>query len=283
VIRVLTENDRAALDAFLAARASSSMFLRANLAKAGIADGVLPFQGRYAGAFTGDTLTDVAAHYWNDMLVLQAPENAGAVAQAAATDSPHAVAGVIGPWDQAVAAVDELRLRERARALQPEDLFEIDLARIKAPDALAIGAVTTRRVRAEDLPILISWRIEYEIETLGASPGPDTEARAKADMEAAVARGTYWVAIADGALMACSGFNARLPDIVQIGGVFTPKTLRGEGFARAAVAGSLFDARDEGVKRAILFTETRNAPAQRVYRALGFERVGDYGLILMKE
>jgi len=283
VIRDLTDADRRALDAFLGAHAASSMFLRSNLARAGLVDGAKPYQGRYVGRFDGTTLTDVAAHYWNGGVVLQAPTGAADIARAAVAASRRAVSGILGPWSQATAALDALGLKDQARPLSPEDLFEIKLDRIRAPDALAVGAVKTRRATPDDLDVLIPWRNAYEVETLGATPGTATAARAKSDMEEKVAAGDFWVAIHDGEIVACSGFNARLPDMVQVGGVFTPKHLRGEGFARAAVAGSLFDVRDEGVSRAILFTETKNAPAQRVYIALGFQRIGDYGLILMKD
>jgi len=84
---------------------------------------------------------------------------------------------------------------------------------------------------------------------------------------------------AEGELLACTGFNASLPDMVQVGGVYTPPGSRCRGYARAAVAGSLLLAREAGVSRAILFTGENNH-AQRPYRALGFEETGDYGLIL---
>lgn len=280
MIRTLTEADRPALDAFLKERAASSMYLRSNLARAGMADGTAPYQGRYVGRFDGGALTDMAAHYWTGNIIVQAPSAAADIAKAAA-ESARQVDGILGPWDQAVSALDALGLRARARPLSPEDLYEIKLDRVRAPDALAIGAVTTRRARAEDLGVLMPWRIEYHIETLGAPPGPATERAAQRSLDLAMTSGDYWVAMFDGEIVACSGFSARLPDMVQVGGVFTPKHLRGEGFARAAVAGSLMDARTEGAERGILFTEVKNKPAQRVYRALGFERIGDYGLILL--
>lgn len=282
MIRTLTESDRPALDAFLAARAASSMFLRSNLARAGVVDGSAPYQGRYVGHFDGATLTDVAAHYWNGAIVLQAPDCAAALA-AAAKASGRKISYLLGPWDQTLTALDGLNLRDKASLLRPEDLFELSLDRIRAPDALAIGAVKCRRATTADFDVLIPWRIQYHIETLGTAPEAATLDVARADLEPAVAVGDFWVAIHDDEIVACSGFNARLPDMVQIGGVFTPKHLRGEGFARAAVAGSLFDARAEGVSRAILFTETRNAPAQRVYVALGFQRIGDYGMIPIRD
>ena len=49
------------------------MFLRANAFHSGLQDGPEPFRGLYMGAFYGDALTDVAAHYWNGNIILQAP------------------------------------------------------------------------------------------------------------------------------------------------------------------------------------------------------------------
>jgi predicted GNAT family acetyltransferase len=87
----------------------------------------------------------------------------------------------------------------------------------------------------------------------------------------------------DGALVAYAGYNATTPRCVQIGGVWTPPPLRRRGYARAAVAGALVAARDRGVARSILFTGVENRAAQSAYTALGYERVGDYGLVLFRK
>jgi predicted GNAT family acetyltransferase len=60
--------------------------------------------------------------------------------------------------------------------------------------------------------------------------------------------------------------------------VYTPPELRGRGFARAAVAASLLEARAEGAARAVLFTSS--GAAARAYEALGFVRAGSFGLVL---
>jgi predicted GNAT family acetyltransferase len=70
-----------------------------------------------------------------------------------------------------------------------------------------------------------------------------------------------------------------LPDIVQLGGIYTPPAFRGRGYAKASVAASLLAARDRGATRAVLFTS--NPSAARSYEAVGFQRLGDYGLILL--
>jgi predicted GNAT family acetyltransferase len=60
-----------------------------------------------------------------------------------------------------------------------------------------------------------------------------------------------------------------LPDVVQVGGVYTPPALRGKGHARLALALHLAEARGKGVGRAILYAFSE--PAARAYRAIGFQ------------
>lgn len=75
-----------------------------------------------------------------------------------------------------------------------------------------------------------------------------------------------------------TGVNAALPDIVQVGGVWTPPALRGRGHARRAVGLHLAELRDTGVGAATLFASGEQAV--RAYKALGFERIGTISLVL---
>jgi predicted GNAT family acetyltransferase len=95
-----------------------------------------------------------------------------------------------------------------------------------------------------------------------------------------IAEGNAWIAIEGGRPVSLSAFNAALPDIVQLGGIYTPPELRGRGYARAAVAASLLAAKQRGVARAVLFTS--NPSAARSYEAVGFQRLGDFGLVLLR-
>ena len=70
-------------------------------------------------------------------------------------------------------------------------------------------------------------------------------------------------------------------DLVQIGGVYTPPGLRGQGHARRAVALHREEARAEGIRTAILFAS--GAAACRAYEAIGFERIGSYALSILRK
>ncbi len=77
-----------------------------------------------------------------------------------------------------------------------------------------------------------------------------------------------------------TGFNAEALGVVQVGGVWTPPSLRGRGYGRAVVAGSLLARYAEGARRSLLFTSPDNVGAQRAYTALGYRQTGEYGMWL---
>jgi RimJ/RimL family protein N-acetyltransferase len=281
-LRLLRPGDEVALDRFLAGYAYTSMFLRANARAAGLEDRGEPMQGTYVAALEADRIAGVAAHCWNGMVLVQAPHgHAAAVAREAVRRSGRVVTGFSGPWDQVVAARRALGLAAASVAKDSRDeLYVLDLARLVVPPALAAGEVRCRHPQAAELDLLVEWRVAFATEALGATPGPELYRASRADVLLQHQRGSDWVLLADSAPVAYSAFNAMLPEIVQIGGVWTPPELRGREYARSVVAGSLVAARQHGVSRAVLFADPANAAARAAYLALGFRIVGDYGLVL---
>lgn len=280
-VRVLRTGDEPALEAFLSRHADSSMFLRANARAAGLEDRGRPYEGTYAAAFDGPRITAVAAHCWNGNVLLQAPVHLEPVVREATARSGRAVAGLIGPWEQVVAARGALGLDHRpAPKTGNEELFVLPLDQLVVPEPLAAGRVTCRHADAQDLDLLTEWRIAFSIEALRQPDGPELRRQAREEMQRMHERRTGWVLLDDGIPVSFSAFNGRLPDMVQIGGVWTPPERRGRGYARCAVAGSLVEARSQGVERAVLFAE--DTAAKRAYLALGFRVTGRYGLILFE-
>jgi uncharacterized protein len=276
VIRILHRGDEQALEKFLASRADTSMFLRANAHRGGLLDHGEPLQATYAAAFREGAVVAVAAQCWNGIVLVQAPEQLEDVVRAALRASGRALAGISGPAGQVRAARDLLGVRSPS-VDDVDGLFSLDLAALRLPPRFSRASL--RRPRESELPMLIGWREQYLVETGLAAPGHALHDDAKAGIEQLHARGDHWVLEEGGEAVAYTAFNARLPDVVQVGGVWTPPPLRGRGYARCAVAGSLLDARDAGVTRAILFTNNRGAA--RAYEAIGFVRTGEYGLLIV--
>jgi len=283
-LRLLRAGDEAALDTFLARHADTSMFLRSNARSAGLTDRGQPMQATYVAALEGGLIAGVAAHCWNGMVLVQAPEggHAAAATLEAVRRSGRTVTGFSGPWDQVVAARAALGLAAAPAAKDSRDeLYVLDLARLVVPPELASGALRCRHPAATELELLVDWRVRFAVEALGATDGPDLRQASADDVRLQHERGTDWLLLAGATPVSYSVFNAMLADIVQIGGVWTPPERRGRGYARSVVAGSLLAARKQGIARAVLFADPANEAARRAYLFLGFRIVGDYGLVLL--
>lgn len=278
--------DIPALEAFLARHAETSMFLRANLVH-GVTGGTDPYATRYWLA--GDPVAGVVALTTQGMVLVQCPGGAGDGAEggagggaeggagggARAVLAGETVTGLNGAADQVRVLAAELGLESAPVALaRDEPLYRLALAELTVPP----GTSRMRAARAGDGPLLSRWRADYMTEALNAAPGAANEATAARQIAAQTALGTLRVLEEAGAPVAMTAFNAVLPDIVQVGGVWTPPGQRGRGHARRLVALHLAEAAAQGVARAILFAS--GPPAMRAYEAVGFRRIGAYRLVL---
>ena len=282
-VRQLVPGDEHRLSDFLETRADSSMFLRSNLRVGGLVDQGRPYDATYVGAIEGGRVTAAAALNWNGMLALQAPYHLGPVLKALEAVASRPIGGLAGPYGQTVEARRLLgRAKAPVRKDSREDLFALPLDQLDVPEHLAGKAWISRRPRQGELDELIAWRLASTIETLAGEDGAEARAEADETIRRLDREAALRVLEVDGRPVSMSSYNARMPDMVQIGGVYTPPDLRGLGFARACVAGSLLAARRNGIARSVLFTPKTNASAQAAYRALGFRVVGEYGLLIFR-
>lgn len=118
-IAPVTEADLAAIDAYLAARSDTCMFLRSNLRDAGLSwtpPHGAPLQAQYVVGRRASEVFGVAAHGWNGHVLIQADACPGELAEAAVRHSGRPVAGLVGPADVAQFKVDtEFRSKTECR------------------------------------------------------------------------------------------------------------------------------------------------------------------------
>jgi len=282
-VRQLQPGDDLLLSDFLERRGDSSMFLRANLRRAGVIDNGGPYAGTYVAAYNNRKIEAVTALMWNGFLAMQAPYHLGPILQKLQALQVRPIKGLLGPLAQTEEARQLLGIRQTAmRKSSREDLFALPLDKLVVPEHLAAGTWTSRKPKRIELEMLIEWRLASVVETQAADDTPRARSEADEGMRRMEREGVLWVLEVDGRVVSMNTYNATLPDMVQIGGVYTPPDLRGLGFARACVAGSLMAARHVGVERAVLFTPKDNASAQAAYRAIGFRVVGEYGIVILR-
>ncbi|WP_089995330.1 GNAT family N-acetyltransferase [Cognatiyoonia koreensis] len=181
------------------------------------------------------------------------------------------VSGVVGT--AAACATVKTALDLPAAALdRNEPHYELDLAELDMPD---VDGLTLVPYTLAPRDVLIAWRTAYYIEALDVRPD-DAPARAITHVDSALENDGYRVLMKGDTPMAVTGFNAKLPEIVMIGGVFTPPELRGNGYAGKALALHLAEARAKGVKRAVL--SAANDTAAKAYERIKFKKMGTFNI-----
>lgn len=282
--RVLKSGDEAALEAFVLPRISSSMFLLGNMRMSGLVDNGRPYTGTYAAAFEGDAIVGVAAHFWNGNLILQSPlEYLNDLWRTAVFAVNRPIQGLIGPAAQVAFVLDSVEITpDFIKIDEVENLYSLALADLRVPEALANGRLQGRRACDEDVDLITQWRVEFMVEAMNEVDSADLRKYTRTGSERYIEEGRVWVLLDSDKPVAKTAFNTATKEAVQVGGVYTPPAFRSKGYARAAVAASLIDARNEGAQTAILFTGIENYPAQKAYTALGFDHIGDYRILLLK-
>jgi predicted GNAT family acetyltransferase len=278
--RQLDERDRSDAETFLVQHRDSSMFLRSNIRRCGFAYSGRRFEATYMAALDAGRIVAIISHTWNGLLIVQAPVEAEALAQALVRASGRAVTGFSGPRDQVRRVRAALGLSDAPAQLdEAEALYGLELTALRVPaDA---PDVLCREASAGDRDTLLQFRLAYEVEALGGADDADSHARVASFLDAQLAAGHAWVAVAAGEVVSLSALNATLPDIVQLGGIYTPPRHRGRSYAKHVIATQLLAARSAGANRSVLFTD--NPSAVRCYEALGFERLSEFSLVLLEQ
>ncbi|WP_128515461.1 GNAT family N-acetyltransferase [Tabrizicola thermarum] len=268
-------DDRAALETLLSARIDRAMFPLANLRAHGLGQGGFASDHPNATRFWLVDRHSLVALTQEGMLMALLDGTPDLTALRPALDG-LAVTGAVGPAAAIRPVLAALGLAGLPTTSdRDEPGFSLDLDRLLVPD---LPGTSLRPLTPDDLPRVLQWRETYIGEVLGVT-GPDARAKAEADLNAWLARDSHRLLVHRGKPVALTGFNAILPEIVQVGAVYTPAPLRGKGYARRAVALHLAEARATGTRRAVLFAASD--AAARAYRALGFQPTAAFTLFLL--
>lgn len=269
-MRLATETDRAAILDCLLPHAERAMFPLNNLLHHGFGSSH-PLSVTMWLAQADGRVSDVLTLTGNGMLMPFLPSGNFAACRSAL--SGREVSGLVGPRDWVRGLEAALALRGARSLDHDEPHFLLDTADLVVPEGPG------RIVPLADAPaeVIKDWMLDYQIATLG-TPKRQAPERVRQSYANYIDRQSHVVLMEGAAPLAMTGFNAQVPDMVQVGGVYTPPELRGRGHARRALALHL---RANGARRATLFSA--GAAAARAYRALGFRQIGDWALVLLAQ
>ena len=283
MIRLLTKEDLILLEHYLFLQVELCMFICSNLSAEGIVNEGRLLQGDYFGYFKqdGDSLLGLIVHYNNGIIMMLAQDFfiIKELVSFLKIKMNRSIAGVLGPSEQAALVIKELSIPDYQFKINlDEELYEINLLLID--DEPLLGSYQIFPASHISQELLLSWLKSYECETLGATEDTISVERITARV-AEWQKKDCWVLCYNGEPVSLAGCNARLPAMIQIGPVWTPVAYRNKGFARLLVKRILLQEKKFGVKKAILFTN--NPIAVRVYTAVGFKKIGNYRLALIKD
>ena len=274
MIREAGPDDRSRLEALLLRNLDGAMFPLTNLRAHGLGAGGFATDHRHATRFWFVDDAHMAALTQEGMLMALLDQTCDLA------DLPDRLAGMtltgaVGPAPSIRPTLRALGLQDQpARLDEDEPGLALTLADLEPTD---LPGATLAPAAAAPPDLLIQWRAASMVETQGMPPDAAL-AKAAQDVAAWLDDDSHRVLLIDGQPVAITGFNATLPEIVQIGGVYTPPDHRNRGYARTAVALHLTEARTPGVTRAVLFAAT--PAAVRAYRAIGFQPAAAVSLVL---
>ncbi len=269
-----TPIDRPAIEAFLTDHIATSMFPLSNLRRHGMEGGhtrAMQFWLRWKNG----ALTDVLPVTEEGMVFPQCPTAPWGEVKAVLTG--RLVKGLLGDSAQVAALRAALGLTQAAGIDEAEPLYQLKLSKLEMPDCTGF---TLRRLSDAPRALINGWRSAYLSEVL-PMPGQDPDVQAVQDVNGYLEADSHRVLYQGETPVAMTGFNAALPEAVQIGGVYTPPAGRSKGLARRAVALHLAEARAHGAEQATLFAASPQAC--KAYEAIGFRRAGDFTILVYEE
>ncbi len=173
---------------------------------------------------------------------------------------------VMGPESAARAFAEAWAAARRARPSRgrPQGLYELD--RVVPPARPAAGRL--RVAGADDVDLVVDW-IGRAVEEMGlADPRADVRAHER------VERGEVYLWDDDGARSLAARVG-RTPHGARIGYVYTPRGLRGRGYASTCVAALSQLCLDEGLRCCFLYTDLGNPTSNAIYARIGYRRIGE--------
>ena len=278
VIREAVPDDIPRLESFLKDRMETSMFLRSNLRDFGIGNTEALYAMRYFLREVGGVIQGVGAIANSGSLMMQATEGLPEICAYMQSVLSHDTVylAMLGESAQAEVMRKAFGLTGAPTTMDDrEPLFSLDLENLIIPQN---PESVLRPPEVADMPMLFQWDYDYLVETGLREAGEDTKEASKQDVTRLVEAGKLRLLLHNSKPVAQTGFNAVLPDSVQVGGVYTLPEFRRNGYGRQAVALHLAEAREQGVEKAILFSA--NEYASRAYRGIGFEQIGHYTLTM---
>ena len=180
-------------------------------------------------------------------------------------------ANVTGDCEEVFVSAWTARTGHRPRVIERNRLYRLD--KLVAPDPMPEGKA--RQARSADVPLVARWLEEFWGQ-LSHAARPDASTAAPAIAEARIAEGAFWLWLDDtDASVSLAGHTPIVAGAARIGPVYTPRELRGRGYAGAVTAAASRALLAQGADEVVLFTDLANPTSNALYQRIGYREVSD--------
>ncbi|MDD3288467.1 MAG: hypothetical protein PHX43_05620 [Alphaproteobacteria bacterium] len=285
--RPLSLNDAGSLDAFLHPHTAEAYYLRSNALAGGLAYDGKYLQAEYLGAFLGENLVGVICYSWINTILVYAHELncLPALAQAISPlikKRDGIVEAFIGLAPHVDSIVKSLKIPSHVfRKHGSAGLYKLPIEKLRLPEILSDTRI--RQAEEKDKEQLIAWRIDFNIESAKSQPGPELEKKVREEISQRLPLKEFFLLESNDTPVAMCGVGGHVPDTAMVGPVWTPTELRCRGYGRAVTAGAIKMLSDERPTMTQAVLAASRPDAIHAYEAIGFERLADWNLALLKE
>jgi predicted GNAT family acetyltransferase len=131
-----------------------------------------------------------------------------------------------------------------------------------------------RLAAAPDHELLAAWLTEFNAEALGQT-SQRAAIHAFAARWIARERRTMYLWVVSGQPVSMVGVSGETPNGIRVAPVYTPRALRGRGYASALTAAVTQEQLDNGKRYCFLFTDLANPTSNHIYQSIGYRPVSD--------
>jgi GNAT superfamily N-acetyltransferase len=242
----------------------------------GILSNITADPGQYAAApylatvLHGDRVVGTAMRTPPWRLIVSSIDHPGAAHQLAQDLADEPLPGVVGPADAAGHFAEAWAEVSGARPRLNRHERNFRLTTVIPPRPAPGHWVIAQREHHE---LLVEWVDAFHAEANLTNPPQDYVSMTDRWIRRIGRMAYLW--IDGGRPVSLAGVAGRTPNGRRIGPVYTPRELRGRGYASNLVAAASEEILNDGQKFAFLFTDLANPTANKIYQAIGFEPVGD--------
>jgi len=132
-----------------------------------------------------------------------------------------------------------------------------------------------RQARVEDSALVAEWLTTFQVEIGEPAPVSRTVAYR-------IGAGELYLWDDDGP-RSMAGWSGKTPNGIRVNAVYTPRELRGRGYATATVAALSQLLLDQGNRFCCLYTDLANPTSNAIYQRIGYRAVSDASVYALRD